>query len=92
MQLQFNTQDLTIMSMKSDKDFDKWLEEQGIDEEHNPLPEVKDNNINDNTYRELWYAYIGGEYDTMKNVKKDIHRLLKDEKITMKELVEERAK
>ena len=43
--------------------------------------------INDNTYRELWYAYIGGEYDTMKNVKKDIHRLLKDEKITMKELL-----
>ena len=22
-----------------DKDFNKWLEEQGIDEEHNPLPE-----------------------------------------------------
>lgn len=42
MQLQFNTQDLTIISIKSDKDFDKWLEEQGIDEEHNTLTEVKE--------------------------------------------------
>ena len=31
----------------------------------------KGGRISDDTYRELWYAHIGGEYDTMKNVKKD---------------------
>ena len=45
--------------------------------------------ISDDTYRELWYSNIGREYDTMENVKKDIHRLLKDEKMTMKELISE---
>jgi len=50
---------------------------------------AKGGRISDDTYRELWYAHIGGEYDTMKNVKKDIHRLLKDEKMTMKELLSE---
>jgi len=45
--------------------------------------------ISDETYRKLWYSHIGGQYDTMENVKKDIHKLLKDEKISMKELISE---
>ena len=50
---------------------------------------AKGGKISDETYREVYYAHLYPEYDSMEQVKRDVNRLMKRENISMEELLNE---